>query len=64
MSLLVYLIFLSDLLCSDSGMYIILIPEYFVMHKDCPKDSFDLDSHRSSIRFYFYSYRTQSRFML
>lgn len=34
----------------------ISIAEYFVMHKDFPKDSFDIATHRSRIAFSFYSY--------
>ncbi|KAK1399454.1 hypothetical protein POM88_009317 [Heracleum sosnowskyi] len=39
-----------------SGTYMMSIAEYFVMRKRFPKESFDLDAHRSRIAFSFYSY--------
>ncbi|KAK1396849.1 hypothetical protein POM88_006712 [Heracleum sosnowskyi] len=39
-----------------SGTYMMSIVEYFVMRKRFPKESFDLDAHRSRISFSFYSY--------
>lgn len=49
------MIFLLSL-CSDSGVIMISIAEYFVKDKEFHKEFFDIAHRRSRIAFSFYSY--------